>query len=598
MPLDATAVRCAAYEINENLAGGRIEKIYQPERDEIVLIVKNNKSTNRLVISANSQNPRIYLTREVKENPSEPPMFCMLMRKHILSGKIISVESVGFERVCKINVLSRNEMGDAVEKHIMCEIMGKNSNIILVDENEKIIDSVKHVDLTVSRVRNVFPGLAYRLPPDADRKNPLDLTKSEIEDCITLFGEGKSVEKAMTASMMGLSPLLCREAAYRAIGKCNLSVGEMKKSEQESVAAELFTMMQKIKDNDFDAVVLYKDGDATPMDFAAFEITQYGEGYTTNKRESISEAMEEFYQKRDSAERMRSRSYALMKNMTSRLEKIRKKLTLLHTTLQDASKKEKYRVAGDIITANLYRMKQGDKILTAVNYYDEACGEIEIELNEALSPSKNAQAYYKKYQKAKVAEVEAAKQIEKAEIEADYFESVIHEIEEAKTPSELDDIKEELTAGGVLKTTFAKKKQKRKVNTAPVEYLYKGYKIYAGRNNIQNDYLTLKIGRANDLWLHTKTIPGSHVLIKNSGEDFPPEVIEAAAVIAATNSKGKKSPKVEVDYCPVSHVKKPNGAKSGMVVYEGYSTAVVNPDEAFCEKLLKAALAEKNEDVQ
>ncbi len=594
MPLDATAVRCAAFEINEILAGGRIEKVYQPERDEIVLVVKNKGNANRLVISANSQNPRIYLTKEVKENPSEPPMFCMLMRKHILSGKITRVESVGFERVCRIDISSRNEMGDAVEKHIMCEIMGKNSNIILLDENEKIIDSVKHVDLTVSRVRNVFPGLSYHLPPDSDRKNPLEMTKDEIEECLNIFGDGKSIEKAMTSSMMGLSPLLCREAAYRAIGKCNLSVGEMTESEKKAVASELFDMMEKIKNGIFEAVVLYKEDVAAPMDFAAFDITQYGEGYKTEKRDSISEAMEEFYRKRDSAERMRSRSYALMKNMTNRLEKIRKKLTVLHTTLDDAAKKEKYRVAGDIITANLYRMKQGDKVLTAVNYYDENCGEITVELNEALSPSENAQAYYKKYQKAKVAEVEAAKQIEKAKSEAEYLESVIHEIEEAKTPSELDDIKEELTAGGVLKTTFAKKKQKRKVNMTPTEYFYKGYKIYAGRNNIQNDYLTLKIGRVNDLWLHTKAIPGSHVLIKSNGEEFPPDVIEAAAVIAATNSKGRKSPKVEVDYCMVSHVKKPNGAKSGMVVYEGYNSALVAPDEAFCEKLLLAACDEKN----
>ncbi len=594
MPLDASAVRCAAYEINSLLSGGRIEKIYQPERDEVVLIVKNQSSAYRLVISANSQNPRFYITNEVKENPSEPPMFCMLMRKHMLSGRIENIESVDFERVCIISVLSRNEMGDSVKKRIVCEIMGKNSNIILVDEKDKIIDSVKHVDLTVSRVRNVFPGLTYHLPPDGDRQNPLNMQEDDFYAALALSGEGKSIDKALTATISGLSPLLCREAAYRAIGRCDSAMGEITDDEKRLVAKELFGMFTKIKNNQFESVLLYKNGETAPVDFAVFDITQYGEGYTSEKRNGISEAMEEFYQKRDSAERMRSRSYALSKNITNHLEKIRKKITILHTTLSDAAQKEKYRIAGDIITANLYRMNQGDKTLTATNYYDENGGDITITLDEALSPAKNAQQYYRKYQKAKVAEVEAAKQIEKATEEMEYLESVINEIEFAKTPSELDDIKEELVGQGVIKSTFTKKKQKRKVNTAPEEYLYKGYRIFSGRNNIQNDYLTLKIGRANDLWLHTKLIPGSHVLIKHTGEDFPPEVIEAAAIIAATNSKGKNSSKVDVDYCPVSHVKKPNGAKAGMVIYEGYNTASVTPDENFCTELKNAAVGEKN----
>ncbi len=594
MPLDASAVRCAAYEINSLLTGGRIEKIYQPERDEVVLIVKNQSTAYRLVISANSQNPRFYITNEVKENPSEPPMFCMLMRKHMLSGRIESIESVDFERVCIITVLSRNEMGDSVKKRIVCEIMGKNSNIILVDETGRIIDSVKHVDLTVSRVRNVFPGLTYNLPPNGDRQNPLAMEEDDFYAVLLSAGEGKSIDKALTAAVSGISPLLCREAAYRSTGRCDVVTGEMTDDEKRLVAKELFDMFTKIKNNRFESVLLYKNGERTPVDFAVFDITQYGEGYIAEKRDGISRAMEEFYQKRDSAERMRSRSYALIKNITNQLDKIRKKITILHTTLKDAEAKDKYRIAGDIITANLYRMNQGDKTLTATNYYDENGSDITIVLDETVSPAKNAQQYYKKYQKAKVAEVEAAKQIEKATEEMEYLESVVNEIEFAKTPSELDDIKEELVSQGVIKSAFTKKKQKRKINTSPEEYLYKGYRIFSGRNNIQNDYLTLKIGRANDLWLHTKNIPGSHVLIKHTGEDFPPDVIEVAAIIAATNSKGKNSSKVDVDYCPVSHVKKPNGAKAGMVIYEGYNTASVTPDENFCIELKNMAIGEKN----
>lgn len=586
MPLDASAVRCAAYEINRTLQGGRIEKIYQPERDEIVLLVKSQIGSFRLVISANSANPRLYITNTTKENPSEPPMFCMLMRKHISSGRILEVTSVDFERITDIKIESRNEMGDVVQKHLMCEIMGKNSNIILTDENSRIIDSIKHVDLTVSRVRNIFPGLTYQLPPDSERQNPLEMTKDDFYAVLENAADGRSIDKALTGAISGISPLMAREAAYAAVGRCDAVIGEMTDDEKKQIAASLFDMFQKIKNYEFDVNLLYKKGDGKPFDFAVYPIEQYGEEFVCEKMSGICEALEAFYSKRDAVERMRSRSYALMKTVTGQLERIRKKITLLHTTLKDCEKKEEFRIAGDIITANLYQMTKGDKELTAVNYYDEEQREITIALDELKSPAQNAQLYYKKYQKAKVAEVEAAKQIKKAREEMEYLESVAAHIELAKAPSELDEIKEELIEAGVVKTTFAKKKQAKKVKMSPPEeYLYLGYTIYSGRNNVQNDYLTLKIGRANDMWLHTKNIPGSHVLIKSQGEEIPKKVIEAAAVIAAVNSKGASSGKVEVDYCPISHVKKPNGAKAGMVIYEGYSTAVVAPDENFCESI-------------
>lgn len=586
MPLDASAVRCAAYEIDKILKGGRIEKIYQPERDEIVLAVKTPEGNFRLVISANSANPRLYITETVKENPQEPPMFCMLMRKHFSSGRIVGVKSVDFERITDITVEARSEMGDTVQKHIMCEIMGKNSNIILVNEAGKIIDSVKHVDLTVSRVRNVFPGLGYILPPDGERQNPLEMTAEDFYNTLAVSPEGKSIDKALTASIAGISPLMAREAAYCALGRCDMVIGEMSDADKAKCASSLYEMFEKIRNYEFEVSLLYKKGDSKPFDFAVYPVEQYGADFVCEKVDGVCAALELFYSKRDASERMRSRSYALTKTVSVQLERIRKKITLLYTTLSDCEKKEEYRIAGDIITANLYCMKKGDKTLTAVNYYDEEQREITITLDETKSPSQNAQLYYKKYQKAKIAEVEAAKQIEKAEKEAEYLESVLVYIEMAQTPSALDEIKQELEDGGIIKSTFAKKKAAKKVKLSPpCEYLYMGYTIFAGRNNVQNDYLTLKVGRANDMWLHTKNIPGSHVLIKNQGEEIPKKVIEAAAVIAATSSKGKASSKVEVDYCPVSHVKKPNGAKAGMVIYEGYSTAVVSPDEDFCESI-------------
>ena len=585
MPLDASCVRCAAYEIDNLLKMGRIEKIYQPERDEIILLVKLAGKSVRLVISANSQNAGIYTTEGTKENPQEPPMFCMLMRKHLSSGKITGVKSVDFERIIDISVESRNELGDTVTKHIICELMGKNSNIILTDEKGKITDSVKHVDLSVSRVRNIFPGLTYTLPPDNDRENPLELKEEDFCRILNDAPSGKTIDKALTAALKGRSPLMAREACHRAIATGDAVIGELGKSDFEKIAHELYAMFQKIKNYEFTRVILYKKGEKKPFDFAVYPIEQYGDGCTCQTADTICEAMELFYRERDAVERMRSRSYALLKNVTGQLDRIRKKITILHNTLKDCEEREKYRIAGDIITANLYRINQGDESVTAVNYYDEEQREITIALDKALSPSKNAQSYYKKYQKAKTAEIEAGKQIKKAYEEMEYLESVVGEIELARTPSELEEIRSELTEASVIKTVQTKKKVKKKTVSAPDEYYFMGYTIYAGRNNLQNDYLTLKVGRANDLWLHTKNIPGSHVIVKNMGEEFPDKVIEAAACIAAVNSKGKNSPKVDVDYCPVSHVKKPNGAKAGMVIYEGYYTVTIVPDEEFCQGL-------------
>jgi predicted ribosome quality control (RQC) complex YloA/Tae2 family protein len=588
MPLDASAVRAAVFEINEKISSGRIEKIYQPERDEIIIAIRTFDGAKKLVVSANSANPRMYLTSGTKENPSEPPMFCMLLRKHLTGGKIVGVTQRSFERIADVEIEARNEMGDTLRKHIVCEIMGKNSNIMLLDDNEKIIDSIKHVDITVSRVRNIFPGLTYRMPPDSDRLNPLEMNEDDFYDVLCGEGEGRTIDKALTARIGGISPLLAREASFRAIGDSCPKIGEMSEADKRKTAHSLAKMFEDVKEGRYSPCVIYKNGDEKPMDFSAVEIGQYSTGFTLVKKDSICAAMEDYYSERDAAERMRSRSYALMKTVNSHLERVRKKKLLLSETIRDAAEREKYKIAGDMITANLYRMKTGDKSLTAVNYYDPEQREITIKLDEAKSPSKNAQQYYKKYTKAKTAEIEAEKQLQKANEEEEYLTSVIHETQTAKTPSELEEIRRELTDAGIIKSTDKRKKKEKKPSvSAPTAYFFEGYTIYSGKNNVQNDYLTMKMGRANDLWLHTKNIPGSHVLVKYMGEEFPDSVIEAAACIAATNSKGASSPKVDVDYCPVSHVRKPNGAKAGMVVYEGYNTASVVPDETFCRKLLE-----------
>ncbi len=588
MPLDSIAVRAVTAETEEKILNAKTDKIYQPEKDEIMLSLRTPSGTRRLVISANSQNPRIYLTEFSKENPAEPPMFCMLMRKHLTGAKVTKAVQVGFERITDIEFEARNEMGDSVKKHLICEIMGKNSNIILTDENMRIIDSVKHVDITVSQVRNIFPGLTYTLPPASDRMNPLEMSEEDFYGVLSRCPEGKNIDRALTPFIGGISPLIAREAAFRAVGDASVTIGELDEEKKRKISEKLFEIFKNVREGKFSPSVIYKEGDTKPADFSAVEIFQYGEGYVTVQKGSMCEAMEDYYRERDMAERMRSRSYALMKNVTGHIERLKKKLAILQNTLRDAMDREKYRISGDIIMANLHRMKNGDKELTAVNYYDEEQREITIKLDEAKSPSKNAQLYYKKYSKAKTAETEAEKQIELAEEELRYLESVANEIERAQSPSELDEIVRELSDSGLIKREAGKKKEKKpKKLSEPDEYFYMGYTIFAGKNNLQNDYLTMKTGRSKDLWLHTKNIPGAHVLVKYKGEEFPDEVINAAAVIAATNSKGANAPKTDVDYCPVSHVRKPNGAKAGMVVYEGYNTASVSPDRKFCEKIRK-----------
>lgn len=578
MPLDAIALSALANELNNALEGGRIEKIHQPERDEIMLIIKADRETKRLVISASSATARIHLTEKNKENPAAPPMFCMLLRKHLTGAKIESVKTVGFDRIIDISLLCRNELGDSVMRHLMCEIMGRNSNIILTDGENKITDSIKHIDLTVSSLRNVLPGLIYFPPPLGDRINPEKALEEDFYYALKNSPEGREADRAICDKVMGISPLLSGECIYRACGDRNVSVGELDEMRKRKVAAELYNLFGKVKSGDFSPCII-KDGEKA-IDISPFEISQYGDKYTVQKTESMSDAACEFYYLRDINASMMSRSSGIVKIITNNLNRAQKKLNILQKELGQAEKRDYYRICGDLITANIYKIQKGDKSVRVVNYYSENSEEIDIALDETKSPSQNANKYYSKYKKAKNTEIYAAQQIKLTVDEINYLESVSYSLSNATLPSQLDEIRKELVLAGYIKKEESKKKSSKQQKSAysPLEFTYMGYTIFVGRNNLENDYLTLKMGRSNDLWLHTKNIAGSHTLIKYQGEEFPPKVIEYAAQIAAYYSKGKNSPYVEVDYCPVSHVKKPNGAKAGMVIYEGYSTAFVKPE--------------------
>ncbi len=588
MPLDAVALGAIACELQSSLAGAKIEKIHQPERDEILLVLKDKNGPKKLVMSASSANARIHLVEESKENPLTPPMFCMLLRKHLTGGRIESVKRLGYERAVDIEISCRNELGDLTVRHLICETMGRNSNIIFLDENRRIIDSVKHVDLTLSSVRNILPGLLYMMPPDSGRINPESATQEDYIRLLQRSPEGRETDRAITDGVMGISPLLAGECVYRACGSRKLAVGELSQNNIEKIANELFIMFKAAENMNFSPCIIYSPDNKKVMDFAPFEIRQYEQGAGIVLADSMNKAACEFYFMRDLNARMNDRSSAITKVITNNLKRAEKKLNILQGELKEAENREYFRICGDLITANLYRIKKGDRKLIAQNFYDENEGEIEINLDVKLSPSQNATRYYTKYKKAKNTEVYATEQIELTVKEISYLESVLYSLSNSQTPQHLSEIRSELVSYGYIKGDSGKnKKEKIQITGKPYEFEYKGYTIYVGRNNTQNDMLTLRMSRSRDLWLHTKNIAGSHTLVKYMGEEFPNDVIEAAASIAAFYSKGKNSPYVEVDYCPVSHVKKPNGAKAGMVVYEGYSTAFVKPDGELAKKLMK-----------
>lgn len=577
MPLDAVALGAIACELERELKGAKIEKIHQPERDEILLVLKGQNGTKKLVISANSANSRIHLVEESKENPAAPPMFCMLLRKHLIGGRIEGVKRLGFERVADIEISSRNELGDITFRHLICEVMGRNSNIIFLDENRKIIDSVKHIDLTVSAVRNILPGLLYMMPPDSGRLNPETATSEDYLKILHNSPAGREVDRAITDNVMGISPLLAGECVYRVCGSRNLVIGELSHGEKEKIATELFCLFKKAKNNDFNPCVIYSADENKAKDFSPFEIKQYETSMNVVKKDSVNESACEFYFIRDLQSRMSDRSAAITKVITNNIRRAQKKLDILQGELKEAEDREKLKISGDLISANLHKIEKGDEKLTTQNFYDEDFGEIVINLDSKLTPSQNASRYYAKYKKAKNTEIYAKQQIELTIKELQYLESVLYSVSDAQTPSQLGEIRAELALNGYIKSDITKKKKEKNESSKPYEFNYNGYTIFVGRNNIQNDMLTLKMSRSRDLWLHAKNIPGSHTLVKYMGEEFPDDVIEVAASLAAYYSKGKNSPYLEVDYCPVSHVKKPNGAKPGMVIYEEYSTAYVKP---------------------
>lgn len=558
MPLDSTAVACICSELKNKIVNGKIEKIQQPERDEIVLSIRNTGAHYRLLISADTANPRIHLTEYRKDNPMTAPMFCMLLRKHLTGGKITGVSQPDFERIINIDIESYNELGDVTAKRLSAEFMGRHSNIILIDPEDKIIDSAHRVDMSVKEARGILPGLRYTPPPSQNKINPLAASEDEIRSALSEFSE-----KSIIRSFYGISPLAAREI---------LAWGE-------DTPREMVKFFDRVRNEDFSPCLVYDNG-GSAFDFSGFYPSQYEGLMKITGKDSLSACMDEFFTKRDMEARMRQKTAALRKTVNNVLDRLNKKIVIHSETLREAGDNDKLKVWGELITANLYRIEDGRDSVTLENYYETDMPQITVPLDRCKSASQNAQSYFKKYRKAKTAEEMAGLQLKKAVSEAEYMESVLISLETAESEGEISEIKSELTLGGYIKKD--KKDEKKKTEAAkPMKFLYEGYEIFVGKNNRQNDFLTLKMSRAEDLWLHVKGIPGSHVLVKNCHEEIPLKVAEKAAQLAAYYSKGKDSTNVPVDYTEVKNVKKPSGAKPGMVIYENYRTAYVNPSNTF-----------------
>lgn len=583
MALDGAFLYAVKQELDV-LIGGRIDKIYQPSREEIIVSIRTRQGGFKLLISASASSARIHITQMNVDNPMTPPMFCMLLRKHLGGGKLSAIRQDGLERIIYLDFECINELGDIVTVTLACEIMGKYSNIIVINNEGKIIDSIKRVDGDMSRERIVLPGMSYEFPPRDDRISFVESDEKTIRSTVSNL-KNAELSKALISAFEGISPVLAREWAYYAGKGKELNGAEMSNDEIDRLVFAILMSKKALIGNDccFTSVT-NKEG--LLKDFSFIRLNQYGNLMITKEHTSACELLDDFYAQRDRAARLKQRANDLFRLLMNTTERITKRIANQKNELKDCEKKEDMKLKGDLLSANIYRLQKGDKKAVLENFYDESCPQIEIKLDSRLTPSQNAQKYYSEYRKSLTAEKKLAEQIALGEEELKYIDSVFDSLTRANTENEVNELRLELAEQGYIRAVRLKGKPPK--SNPPAEYLSSdGYTILLGRNNKQNDKLTLKTAAKTDIWLHTHNIPGSHAIIVTNGETPPDSTIEEAAIIAAVNSKAKDSSQVPVDYCLVKFVKKPVGAKPGMVIFTNNKTLYVTPDKELEERLKK-----------
>ena len=572
MPLDALCLTAVAGEVRAAVQGGKIDKIYQPTRDEVVLYIRGPAGNVRLLLSANPGHPRAHLTERNRENPEQPPMFCMLLRKHLQGARILELNQPPLERILDFRLETLDELGDRVERRLVLEAMGRSANLLLLDGEGRIVDCTRRVDGDLARgQRQLLPGLFYRLPPAVDKLNPFTLSPEELR-LVLANPLGKAWDKLLLDSFTGLSPLVARELAFRA--------GD----DPEKLAAELEKLGKAVEENHFTAYLLVREG--KPVDFTFLPVLQYGPETESIPRESFSALLDDFFSDRESAERVRQRGQDLVKSVTSARDRTARKLGNQARELEATKNRERLRELGDILTSNLHLMEKGMSTFRTMDFYDPEGGEVDIPLDPLLTPQQNAAKYYKEYNKAKTAEEMLTIQIEKGEKELEYLNSVLENIALAEGEKDLQEIRQELTETSYLRRPKTAAKRAKRVSGKPMEFRSSaGLRISVGKNNSQNDLLTTKLAYKSDIWLHTQKIHGSHVILWLEGGEADAQSLTEAAQLAAYFSQARDGSKVPVDYTPVKYVKKPAGARPGMVVYTTYQTAVVEPDAELAKKL-------------
>ena len=577
MALDGAFLRHIKKEIEEQALTARIDKIYQPNREEMVFSLRTRTDTFKLLLSARANSARIHFTRYVPENPKQPPMLCMLLRKRLAGARLAQIRQPGLERMLCLDFDAVNELGDQVRLTLVMEIMGRYSNIIFVDENGRIIDALKRVDDEMSSERLVLPGLTYLPPPPQEKLCLLDVPVEEILERIEHIPKDMELSKALLATMQGVSPIVCRELEHLAGRGKELSIRDMTAEQKERLSFFLRRIKETVSSvSGKPHMVINPSG--KPMDFSFMRVEQYGLSALVREYNSCSELLDAFYEERDRIDRMRVREQDLLRVLTTTSERLSRKINAQRAELAQCAERDALRIAGDLISANLYQIEKGAASVELQNFYDENLPMLKIKLDPALSPSQNAQKYYKEYRKARTAEEKLTEQISQATKELEYLDTVFDELSRAATEKDLSEIRQELMEQGYVKTP--KGKQKPALPNAPLEFTSSdGFKILVGRNNRQNDRLTMKEANNNDIWLHTKNIPGSHTILVTEGKEATDAAIVEAARLAAYHSKGKDSSQVPVDYTQVRHVSKPQGAKPGMVIYVNYKTVYVTPQQ-------------------
>lgn len=578
MALDGVFLRHLKHELEEPLVGARVDKIYQPNREELTVTFRSREAAYRVLFSARANSARVHFTKISPENPKQPPMLCMLLRKKLGGAKLLQIRQPDLERVLHFDFDAVNELGDHVTLTLTAEIMGRYSNIILSGEDGRIIDALKRVDAEMSSQRLVLPGVPYQLPPPQEKLSVLTASGQDVITALQNLPADAELSKGLLSVLQGVSPTVCRELAHQVGRGAELTVRSM--TEEQFFRTGFFYQQMKEHAEDVSGTPhMAVSAQGKPLDFSFVDLHQYGTAAVVKETETFSQLLDDFYGERDHRERMRVKETDLLRLLSTATERLSRKINHQREELAQCGKREELRVCGDLLSANLYAIEKGAAQVALQNFYDESLPMLTVKLDPALTPNQNAQKYYKEYRKAKTAEEKLNEQIAIAQRELEYLDSVLDTLARADTEQDLTEIRAELAEQGYLRKN-RDKKQKQPPVAAPMKFTVSdGFTVLVGRNNRQNDRLTMKLANNNDIWFHVKNSPGSHTVLVTDGKEPTPAAMEDAATLAARHSRAKDSAQVPVDYTQIRHVSKPTGAKPGMVIYVNYKTIYVTPNE-------------------